>query len=271
MKSCFDGWQPCVINIEDKVAVIKHLEKYRFAVIENDWQYDDADFRYISDLYFLGDIYQSAFNRVEHEEGVFSSGVNQIGGLSRGTHVVFNSSAHLPLHTDGSYIPIGSIKTSILLCKQHASQGGETVLFDSVSAFQQLRIDYPDLANILLEENIFRRRSTGTQSGKQYSHIGPVFRPDENGGFIGGFTLDITADWEWSYKINPRVADAVDYLSQLATEGSRYFLTFPLCRGQALIFRNDKISHGRRAFTDDPACPRTLLRGMFVDVPKLSA
>lgn len=271
MKSCFDGWSPQVIDSEDKAAVIAHLEKYRFAIVTSEWEYDDTDFKKISALYSLGEIYQSAFNRQEHKEGVSTSGVNQIGGLSHGTHMVFNSTSHLSLHTDGSYIPIGSIKTSILLCKQHASQGGETVLFDSVSAFQQLQAEHPDLANILLEEQIFRRRSTGTQSGKQYAHIGPVFRRDRDGGFIGGFTLDVTADWEYSRGINPRVVEAVEYLSQLAAEGSRYHLTFPLYRGQALIMRNDKISHGRHAYTDDPANPRTLLRGMFTREPTLIA
>lgn len=81
----------------------------------------------------------------------------------------------------------------------------------------------------------------------------------------------MTADWDYSRNINPRVVEAVEYMSQLAAEGSRYHLTFPLYRGQALIMRNDKISHGRHSYTDDPASPRTLLRGMFTRAPTLIA
>ncbi|WP_233592517.1 TauD/TfdA family dioxygenase [Erwinia psidii] len=271
MKSCFDGWSPQIIDCENKKSVIYHLEKHQFAIVTSEWNYDESDFYKISSLYSLGHIYQSDFNRLEHKEGVQHSGINQIGGLLNGIHAVFNSTSPLSLHTDGSYIPIGSIKTSVLLCKQHASQGGRTILFDSTSAFQQLQTKHPDLAEILLEENIFRRRSTVTHSGKQYSHIGPVFRPDKNGGFIGGFTLDPTADWDYSRRINPRVVEAVEYLSRLASENSRYYLEFPLNKGQALIFRNDKISHGRQSYVDDPENPRTLLRGLFTHAPVLVA
>lgn len=269
MQSCFDGWSPKVIDCEDERAVISHIVNHRFAVVSSEWKYDESDFQKMSTLYSLGQIYQSDFNYLEHKEGVRDSGINQIGGLAQGTHEVFNSTTRLSLHTDGSYIPIGSIKTSILLCKQHAAQGGTTVLFDSTSAFQQLKARHADLADILLQENIFRRRSTWTHSGKEYSHIGPLFRPDENGGFIGGFTLDTTADWDYSRTINPRAVEAVEYLSHLATPGSRYYLEFPLMKGQALILRNDKLSHGRQAYIDDPSNPRTLLRGLFTQAPML--
>nr|WED68929.1 hypothetical protein PJ912_01045 [Pectobacterium colocasium] len=54
MKSCFDGWSPQVIDSEDKAAVIAHLEKYRFAIVTSEWEYNDTDFQKISALYSLG-------------------------------------------------------------------------------------------------------------------------------------------------------------------------------------------------------------------------
>lgn len=267
MESRFNGWSHQVLDMHDTAAVVGHVDRYGFAILSGAWQFDAPDFRRLAALYHLGEMYQSGFNRLEHGEGVAVSGMNQIGGLANGNHYAFNGTSDVALHTDGSYLPIGSIKTSILLCKEHALSGGESILFDSVSAFQRLQSERPMLAGILLADNIFRRRSTGTRSGKQYEYIGPVYRCDADGEMVGGFTLDVTADWEYARRVDVRVLDAVAYLARLASSGSPYFLKFALLKGQALIMRNDKLSHGRCTYIDDPAQPRTLLRGLFARKP----
>lgn len=268
MKSRFDGWSHLVLDMQDTTAVVGHVDKYGFAILSGAWQFDAMDFQRLATLYELGEMYQSGFNRSEHGQGVSASGMNQIGGLSSGNHYAFNGTSDVSLHTDGSYLPIGSIRTSILLCKEHALRGGESILFDSVSAFQKLQSEHPTLADILLVDNIFRRRSTDTRSGTQYERIGPVYRRNtDDGEIVGGFTLDVTADWEYSRRLDARVSDAVAYLARLASDGSPYLLKFALRKGQALIMRNDKLSHGRCPYTDDPAQPRILLRGLFSKAP----
>ncbi|MET9915153.1 TauD/TfdA family dioxygenase [Streptomyces sp. NPDC006476] len=266
MSSRFNGWSLRVLDVDNAEEVAQYVDQYGFAIVSGDWRYDASDFHRMAVLYALGPMHQSEFNRREHSEGVSSSGMNQVGGLSSGHHFVFNNTSGVPLHTDGSYLPIGTIKTSIILCKEPALSGGESILFDSVSAFRVLSRDYPDLAECLLAANVFRRRSTGRGSGRQYEHIGPVFSRAENGDIVGGFTLDVTADWDYSRRIDPRTADAVAYLTRLASEESGYLLTFALRKGQAMIIRNDELSHGRYAYVDDPARPRILLRGLF-EVP----
>ncbi|AXV84522.1 TauD/TfdA family dioxygenase [Ralstonia solanacearum] len=268
MKSRFDGWSHQVIDAENTVEVVSQIEHHGFAIVESPWKFGVEDFTRLSTLYHLGAMYQSSFNRLEHHEGMFASGINQVGGLPGGKHYAFNGTSDVSLHTDGSYLPIGSIRTSILLCKEHALSGGETILFDSVSAFKQLQKENPMLSEVLMIDNVFKRKSTETSSGKQYERIGPIYRRDANGELVGGFTLDVTADWEYAYRVNARVIDAITYLSQRASGGSPYFLEFSLRKGQALIMRNDQISHGRRAFIDDPAKPRILLRGLFANAPR---
>lgn len=271
MQSRFNGWTAQVLDVNDRDAVLRDVLRYGFAIVRDEWRYDASDFERLSGLYHFGPLYQSDFNRCVHMEGMSPSGINQVGGLTSGRHDVFNGTSSAALHTDGSYLPIGTIKTSILLCKQHALGGGESTLFDSLSAFQALAQQYPELAQSLRAPNAFRRRSTDPRLDRQYERIGPVFLTAEDGETVGGFTLDITADWDHSRRVDPRVLDAVAYLTHLAEPDSAYALSFVLHKGQALIMRNDQLSHGRGAYVDDPANPRILLRGLFLSAPHACA
>lgn len=269
MQSRFRGWSAQVLDVNDREAVGRHVDRYGFAIVRGEWRFDEYDFERMAALYQLGPMYQSEFNRRVHTEGVSPSGMNQVGGLTSGRHDVFNGTSGVALHTDGSYLPIGTIKTSVLLCKQHALDGGESILFDSLSAFQALTRDRPELAESLRAPNAFRRRSTDARLDKPYERIGPIFRTGEDGETVGGFTLDVTADWDYSRRVDARVLDAVAYLTRLAEPDSEYTLSFALQKGQALIMRNDQLSHGRRAYFDDPANPRILLRGLFLSAPRV--
>ena len=268
MQSRFNGWSAQVLNVNDREAVVRHVDRYGFAIVRGEWRFDASDFERLAALYHLGPMYQSDFNRRVHMEGMSPSGMNQVGGLTSGRHDVFNGTSGVALHTDGSYLPIGTIKTSILLCKQHALRGGESTLFDSLSAFQALARHHPELARSLQAPNAFRRRSTDPRLNKQYEHIGPVFLAGENGETVGGFTLDVTADWDYSRRVDPRVLEAAAYLTRLAEPDSGHTLSFVLQKGQALIMRNDQLSHGRGAYVDDPTNPRVLLRGLFLSAPR---
>ncbi|PPU93299.1 TauD/TfdA family dioxygenase [Xanthomonas albilineans] len=268
MQSRFHGWSAQVLDVNDIEAVMRDIDKYGFAIVHDKWRFDASDFKRMAALYHLGPMYQSDFNRRMHMEGMSAYGINQVGGLTSGQHDVFNGTSGVALHTDGSYLPIGTIKTSILLCKQHALGGGESMLFDSLSAFQALSRHHPELAQCLLAPKVFRRRSTDPRLKRQYEYIGPVFLATKDGGVVGCFTLDVTADWDYSRRVDPRVLDAVSYLTRLAEPDSGYTLSFTLQKGQALIMRNDQLSHGRNAYVDDPVNPRVLLRGLFFSAPR---
>lgn len=271
MQSRFRGWSAQVLDANDVTAVMREMDRYGFAIVRDQWRFDASDFKQMSARYGLGPMYQSDFNRRLHTEGMSASGMNQVGGLTAGVHDVFNSQSSTALHTDGSYLPIGTIKTSILLCKQHALRGGESILFDSVSAFQTLAHHHPDLAKCLLSPKAFRRRSTDPRLDRQYTHVGPIFLAEEDGAMVGGFTLDVTADWDYCRRTDPRVLDATAYLTDLAKPGSGYIVSFTLQKGHALIMRNDQLSHGRNAYVDDPGNPRILLRGLFRCAPGAGA
>ncbi|KLD76118.1 TauD/TfdA family dioxygenase [Xanthomonas hyacinthi] len=271
MQTRFNGWPAQVLDANDVKAVVRDVGRYGFAIVRDQWRFDAHDFERLAALYHLGPMYQSDFNRRVHMEGMSPSGMNQVGGLTSGRHDVFNGTSSAALHTDGSYLPIGTIKTSVLLCKQHAPSGGESILFDSLSAFRALARHHPELAQCLLAPNAFRRRSTDPRLDRQYERIGPVFLAGEDGAIVGGFTLDVTADWDYSRRMDPRVLEAVAYLTRLADPQSGYTLSFALQKGQALILRNDQLSHGRSVYVDDPANPRVLLRGLFLSAPRACA
>jgi alpha-ketoglutarate-dependent taurine dioxygenase len=271
MQTRFDDWPAQVLDVNDVKSVVRDVGRYGFAIVCDKWRFDAHDFERLAALYHLGPMYQSDFNRRLHTEGMSPSGMNKVGGLTSGRHDVFNGTSSVALHTDGSYLPIGTIKTSVLLCKQHASNGGESILFDSLSAFAALSRDHPELAQCLLAPNAFRRRSTDPRLDRQYEHIGPMFLAAEDGAIVAGFTLDVTADWDYSRRMDPRVLDAVAYLTRLTDPDSGYALSFALQKGQALILRNDQLSHGRSAYADDPANPRILLRGLFLCAPRAYA
>lgn len=234
MQSRFSGWSAQVLDAEDVTAVMRDVGRYGFAIVRDQWRFDASDFNKMSARYYLGPMYQSDFNRRLHSEGMLPSGMNQVGGLTTGAHDVFNSTSSAALHTDGSYLPIGTIKTSILLCKQHALRGGESILFDSVSAFQTLAHHHPDLAQCLLAPKAFRRRSTDPRLDRQYEHVGPIFLAEEDGAMVGGFTLDVTADWDYSRRMDPRVLRCGCLLDASHQAGQRLHIEFSAAKGASI-------------------------------------
>lgn len=263
MKSRFNNYRFIAHSSECLDSIILDYYTHGFAVFEA--KTEEAFKNTLHNLN-LKETFISNYNKIFHSDGISKDGGNQIGGLMNGYHPVFNSQNGQQLHTDASYSPIGTVKTSALYFESQSQIGGETILFDSCNAFIQLFKKKRNLAQALLEKNAFQRKPTFSHIQDQY--IGPVYKISESG-LSTCFTLDETANWRYS-KINfDRIQAAKEYLENL-TENSDYALTFKLKEGQAIVFQNDKISHGRKPYKDTGKA-RIVKRFLYKDTPSIGS
>lgn len=189
--------------------------------------------------------------------------MNTISSGLANNHKAFDQNNNQDLHSDGTAHEIGFIKTTVLFCESEASMGGDTILFDSVGAFEKLQIENPKAAEALMHpESLTRVADIGHESRM----ADPVFSY-EQGEIISRFTLDHTAKWEESFGKIDYLEDGYNYLKSLAQPDSNYFAQFPLKSGQGIIFANDKIAHGRLSFENSGDNIRKMVRGLFRQRP----
>lgn len=178
-------------------------------------------------------------------------------------HKAFNTDNEQRLHTDGTFTEIGEVKTTVLYCVETAALGGETILFDSVSAFYDLASCDLQAAEALFNPHSLRREG---DLGFEAEQIGPAFAFEMNE-LITRFSIDNTSDWEYGFSRVENLKRAYTYLTNLAKSGEKYFLQFQLKKGQGIIMANDKIAHGRTSFTNDEQKVRVMTRGVYCNRP----
>ncbi|MCD0449411.1 TauD/TfdA family dioxygenase [Actinocorallia sp. API 0066] len=61
---------------------------------------------------------------------------------------------------------------------------------------------------------------------------------------------------------------ALGFLDRAAAPGSRYRIDLTLTAGQALLWANDRLGHGRTPYRDTADAPRLLRRGLFTLRPR---
>jgi hypothetical protein len=197
------------------------------------------------------------------------SGVNLISasvGSSSNAHKAFQTTSGQGVHCDGTIEEMGAVSSVILLCLQPSRQGGESTIFNSTAAFFKLMEIDPDAARALQNPNALRRVDVGRSEA---ARIGPAFemQPD---GLKSRFSLDHTSDWDYGIQRVANLDRAYDWMKSQAEVGTPYFLQFQLEAGQGIVMANDRIAHGRLAFTDDLRCPRKMVRGLYADPLKAS-
>ena len=144
-----------------------------------------------------------------------------------------------------------------LLCLAEARSGGASRIVSSVEVFNVLVAEHPELAARLCEEVQLDTRS----DGEGFAHV-PV-RPSCFDGsrlrtfmHLGYFR---SAARHPDVEIDDRLADALDAWEAIADTPERC-LDMELRRGDIQLCSNHTVAHARRAYVDDPAAPRHLLR-----------
>ncbi|MFE7275854.1 TauD/TfdA family dioxygenase [Streptomyces sp. NPDC057623] len=244
--------------------LVRILEERGFAVVTMaDSGPPDAVLTSLSTALRLGDPYIPALYRYAETKD-YSASFTDIRSDTKDRHPGFSTTAGQAWHVDGLLDDIGDIKTTILYCVRAAHQGGDTLLFNSLAAFAELREKDPDAAEALLAPSALNRRST--IPAIDVNATGPVFSVDEKGDLITRYTDNETCTWNFSAGPPGGLRRALAFL-RTASDDPRYRLAVRLTPGEALIFRNDRLSHGRQPYEDKPDARRHLVRVLYADVP----
>ncbi|MEH6477809.1 MAG: TauD/TfdA family dioxygenase [Sneathiella sp.] len=200
-------------------------------------------------------LYQMSSSQNYTESGGFS----HVGGPAHSSnHPAFTSSKELDLHTDGSLDSIGDVQTSILACINPASEGGDSVLFRSAAMAEKLVVEGDVDLEALFSLLALRRHTT---IAERNSHAdGPVL--DWKGKQIVS-RYCITPRDEWRYDAVPGLKEAREAFEASVKNYTGHIAKVRMLKGQAIIMNNNRISHGRTAFIDDPSRPRHIVRALF--------
>nr|BAJ19044.1 putative non-heme oxygenase [Streptomyces sp. SANK 62799] len=244
--------------------LVNILEERGFAVVTMpDPGPPDATLISLAAALRLGNPYIPALYRYAETKD-YSAAYSHIRGDTEDRHPGFSTTAGQAWHVDGLLDNIGDIRTTILYCVRAAHRGGETLLFNSLAAFAELRETDPAAAEALLSPRALNRRST--LPAIDVSTTGPVFAVDEAGNLLSRYTDNDTCTWNFSAGPPGGLGRALAFLRS-ASDNPRYRLAVRLAPGEALIFRNDRLSHGRRPYEDRPKARRHLVRALYAKVP----
>lgn len=189
---------------------------------------------------------------------------------AEGAHPSFGTTDGQRLHTDGTLQPIGLIRTTILYCEQSAADGGATYFFNSNGVFSRLRREDPDAAEQLSREDVLRRISN--IGADRHIADGPAFAESDEAGLQTRFALSSTDYWNIPDGDAGRaLLRGLSFLLEAQTEGSPDFVELNFEPGMGVLFANDRLSHGRRAFVNHTGAPRSVQRGLYTRVPRVSA
>lgn len=164
-------------------------------------------------------------------------------------------------HTDGYYHPAARrIRGMVLHCVRPAASGGDSGLLDHELAYIAVRDRSPDLARALMQPDAMTIPARTDESGvARAAQSGPVFSVDEDGRLHMRYTAR-TRSIEW--KDDEATREAAALLREIM-DGSPDVWRLRLEAGTGVVGHN--VLHERRAFADDPARPRLLLRARFLD------
>lgn len=144
-----------------------------------------------------------------------------------------------------------------LLCVSEPSSGGESRIVSSVTVFDEVLAQRPDLAARLCEPAELDTRS----DGEGFPHVtitpvcfdGTTLRTFMHLGYLRSVARHP------GVVVDAQLAEALDLWESIAARPDVH-LDMVLQRGDIQLCSNHSIAHARRAYVDDPASPRHLLR-----------
>nr|D4QF25.1 RecName: Full=Uridine-5'-phosphate dioxygenase; AltName: Full=Fe(II)-dependent alpha-ketoglutarate:uridine-5'-monophosphate dioxygenase; Short=Fe(II)-dependent alpha-KG:UMP dioxygenase; AltName: Full=UMP:alpha-ketoglutarate dioxygenase [Streptomyces sp.]BAJ05888.1 putative dioxygenase [Streptomyces sp. SANK 60405] len=245
---------------------LEMLETYGFAVTQSPVEAVSTAHAYreiaaIREDFGLGEPYVPLLYRDRDEPTV--TAVTRKGGSD---HPVFHTGEAQGWHTDGLLEDIGTIKTTLLYCVSPAHRGGRTFLLNAGRVFEELRMEDPEAADVLLRDTILGRRST--IPGVDREAVGPVFLELGDGHYATRYGEGRVERWYPADAAEQHALDRALRFFRARRDDPDVRIDLLLRAGQCLIFRNDVLAHGRENFTDDPQRPRLLLRSLHTNAPK---
>ena len=147
-----------------------------------------------------------------------------------------HSSNPQPLHTDGSYIKNYSNST-LMCCVQNNTKKGETIFISAKKIFQILKSKNRKLLNEILKNDIIHARSGDTKKSKIL------------------YLKNNTWKTNWNYfcvdrKKNKKIFSAIENFKSFLENKNikKNVLAIKMQMGDALIWKDDEVLHGRNGF-----------------------
>jgi alpha-ketoglutarate-dependent taurine dioxygenase len=158
-----------------------------------------------------------------------------------------------PLHTDGAYYA-DAPNTVMFYCERQAIAGGATLFLDVVDFERALKADRPQL---------YERLTTVTVKFFKMGQLGRdarILDYDVNG---------TSMNWNY-YRVSPeQSADVLETCEELHAYLQERFVDSPvalqlrLAPGDVVIFRDERVLHGRQAFAAEKAGDRLIWKCSF--------
>jgi alpha-ketoglutarate-dependent taurine dioxygenase len=165
-----------------------------------------------------------------------------------------------PLHTDGSYIP--GFPSTLMFCVSSAPSGGETTFLPGTDLVQILDARRPDLLQSLWSVPVPHRRS-----GDERTEC--ILRRNKQG--------DVLVNWNYFCIDRAASREATDlaeeFFAFLRDEPAVNAASLPvlLRPGEAVIWKDDRVLHGRNAFQAMEASQRWIWKcALDVGVPVMA-
>ncbi len=193
--------------------------------------------------------------RPQNAQGHVLGHVRDLGMSSRDPHVrIYQTSERQGYHTD-------SCDIVALLCRQTARSGGLSSLVSSVTIYNEMRRQRPDLLSVLFAPIETDRRGEVPEGKKPYFAI-PVF--NWHAGLLSTIYhrkyID-SARRIVGTPLTPQQQEALDLFDALSDD-PRLFLSMEFRPGDVQLVHNHTLLHDRTAFEDwsEPERKRHLLR-----------
>ncbi|GHH80473.1 hypothetical protein GCM10018781_60970 [Kitasatospora indigofera] len=248
------------LTAAETVRLGERVREAGFAVIDVAEEPTEQHLTLLAARLGLGDPFVPPIYRRPGAVTVAHSGVSTLTATADGVAHPAVSANGQGLHVDGLLQPIGTVRTSVLLCARPAAKGGISTLFNSTAAFWHLAGEDPQAAETLMGAGVLTRTANVNDSTDRTT--GPAFAVVD-GQLLARYSRDGNDAWNLAPGQDAALERALEAMDALARPGSPYAAELTLTAGQGLIFANSRLCHGRTAYQDDPATPRRMLRGLF--------
>ncbi|MFD5616475.1 TauD/TfdA family dioxygenase [Kitasatospora sp. NPDC127060] len=244
----------------ESALLARRVQRAGFAVVDVTEEPTEQNLTALAARLGLGDPFVPPIYRRPGAVTVASSGVSTLTATADGVAHPAVSANGQGLHVDGLLQPIGTVRTSVLLCARPAAQGGVSTLFNSTAAFWALVGEDPQAAETLMGSGVLTR--TASVNGSTDQATGPAFAVVD-GQLLTRYSRDGNDTWTPAPGQDAALDRALEAMDAMAQPGSPYAAELTLAAGQGLVFANSRLCHGRTVYLDDPAAPRRMLRGLF--------